>query len=93
MNYHESKDFVNDLKEEIARQLGLTMDKLPADVDPKTAGKILSTAPRTLSIWRSTGRYNLPYYKAGRMVRYRIADLIKFKASRMHLNTGEAARC
>ena len=53
-----------ELREEFARMLGVPVDNLPGDVSPEIAGKFLSTAPRTLSIWRCTGRYNLPYYKA-----------------------------
>lgn len=39
------------------------------------AAKILGVAPGTLSVWRSTGRYNLPFVKVGRNVRYRPSDL------------------
>lgn len=39
------------------------------------AAALLDTAPGTLSVWRSTGRYNLPFLKVGRKVRYRRADL------------------
>lgn len=35
----------------------------------------LNVAPGTLSVWRSTGRYKLPFVKVGRLVRYRRADL------------------
>lgn len=37
----------------------------------------------TLNIWRCTGRYNLPYIKVGRLVRYRKEDIEAFIASRM----------
>ena len=43
----------------------------------------------TLSIWRSTGRYNLRYIKAGRLVRYTAGDLKAFIASRMRMHTGD----
>ena len=39
------------------------------------AADLLTVSPGTLSVWRSTGRYNLPFLKVGRMVRYRRADL------------------
>lgn len=32
--------------------------------------EILGVNPHTLAVWRCTGRYNLPYIKAGRLVRY-----------------------
>ena len=44
-------------------------------VDEKAAAEILDTTPGTLSVWRSTGRYALPFVKVGRRVRYRLADL------------------
>ncbi|BCG63892.1 MAG: hypothetical protein methR_P1637 [Methyloprofundus sp.] len=80
-----------ELREELALLLDISINKLPGDVSPDIAGKFLSTAPRTLAIWRSTGRYNLPYLKMGRLVRYRIVELVKFKASRIFGCTGEKA--
>jgi excisionase family DNA binding protein len=44
-------------------------------LDDKAAAAYLSLSPGTLSVWRSTGRYNLPFLKVGRLVRYRRADL------------------
>jgi len=44
-------------------------------VDDKAAAEILDTTPGTLSVWRSTGRYALPFVKVGRKVRYRVSDL------------------
>ncbi|MBU1664280.1 MAG: helix-turn-helix domain-containing protein [Gammaproteobacteria bacterium] len=51
-------------------------------LDEKAAGDYLTVAPGTLSVWRSTGRYNLPFLKVGRMVRYRRADLDAWLANR-----------
>lgn len=44
-------------------------------VDDKTAAAQLDVTTGTLAVWRSTGRYNLPFVKVGRKVRYRQADL------------------
>ena len=44
-------------------------------LDEKQAAEHLTVSPGTLSVWRSTGRYNLPFVKVGRMVRYRLTDL------------------
>jgi excisionase family DNA binding protein len=44
-------------------------------LDEKQAAEHLTVSPGTLSVWRSTGRYNLPFVKVGRMVRYRLSDL------------------
>ncbi|PIV89416.1 MAG: hypothetical protein COW48_00665 [Hydrogenophilales bacterium CG17_big_fil_post_rev_8_21_14_2_50_63_12] len=48
------------------------------------AAELLTVSPGTLSVWRSTGRYNLPFLKVGRMVRYRRADLIAWLEARTH---------
>ena len=44
-------------------------------LDEQAAARLLDNSPGTLSVWRSTGRYNLPFIKIGRNVRYRRADL------------------
>ena len=51
-------------------------------VDEREAAKILDTKPSTLSVWRSTGRYALPFLKVGRKVRYRRSDLAAWLESR-----------
>ena len=47
-------------------------------------------APGTLGVWRSTGRYNLPFLKVGRAVRYRRADLLAWLEKRTR-ETGATA--
>ena len=44
----------------------------------KEAAEYLGVAPNTLLMWRCTKRYGLPYYKVGRLVRYRREDLDAF---------------
>ena len=78
-----------ELEAELALLLDRPVEKLLGDISPEITGKFLSITPRTLSIWRCTGRYNLPYFKAGRMVRYRIPDVIEFKARRIRSFEGE----
>ena len=51
-------------------------------LNEKEAGLFLDTAPGTLSVWRSTGRYNLPFVKVGRKVRYRRTDLLAWLQKR-----------
>lgn len=51
---------------------------------------ILEVASGTLSVWRSTGRYNLPFLKIGRKVRYRAGDVRQFMESRVKTHTGQA---
>lgn len=42
-------------------------------------GKEKPLNPGTLAVWRCIGRYNLPYEKIGRLVRYRKSDLRRFR--------------
>ncbi len=51
-------------------------------LDEKAAAQFLDNSPGTLSVWRSTGRYNLPFIKIGRNVRYRRADLVAWLEKR-----------
>lgn len=44
-------------------------------LDEKQAAQYLTVTPGTLAVWRSVGRYRLPFVKVGRMVRYRRSDL------------------
>lgn len=45
---------------------------------------ILGVTTGTLAVWRTTKRYNLPYVKSGRLVRYRDEDVQAFINSRIH---------
>ena len=46
------------------------------------AAELLTLKPETLSVWRSTKRYALPYLKVGRSIRYRRSDIEKFLEQR-----------
>jgi excisionase family DNA binding protein len=48
-----------------------TFAKFSNFIDEKTAAAYLGVEPGTLSVWRSTGRYQIPFTKVGRLVRYR----------------------
>ena len=50
-------------------------DKL---LTPKQAAEYLGIKENTLAVWRSTKRYNLPFIKIGRSIRYRLSDLENF---------------
>ena len=66
------------------------IDRTRELVDEKEAARFLDNSPGTLSVWRSTGRYNLPFIKIGRNVRYRRADLIAWLEKRTR-ETGATA--
>jgi excisionase family DNA binding protein len=49
---------------------------------PPKAAEYVGVQEQTLAIWRGTGRYNLPFIKVGRLIRYRRSDLDKWLADR-----------
>ena len=67
---------------EIGRTLGYPPEAIPVQINEKLASEVLSVKVSTLTNWRTTGRYNLPYIKVGRLVRYRVADLAAWIAKR-----------
>ncbi|WP_078834965.1 helix-turn-helix domain-containing protein [Pseudomonas extremaustralis] len=68
------------IKDEIALALGLNPKKPPLHLGDRDAAHVLGVKTSTLAVWRSTGRYNLPYMKVGRLIRYRVSDLAEFLA-------------
>ena len=52
-------------------------------LDEKQAAALLTVEPGTLSVWRSTGRYKIPFVKIGHLVRYRRTDLESWLESRV----------
>lgn len=54
------------------------------------AAAALGLSPETLANWRVTGRYALPYVRAGRYPRYRVADLLDWQERRRQTHTGQA---
>ncbi|MNZ98632.1 Helix-turn-helix domain protein [compost metagenome] len=75
---------------EIAKHLGYDPDKKsPLHINDEEAAAVLGVKKSTLSVWRSTGRYDLKFIKVGRLVRYRISDLAEFLARRSANHTGK----
>ena len=60
------------------------LTKFDADrlLDEQAAAAYLDLKPGTMAVWRSTGRYAIPFVKIGRNVRYRRADLDAWLAQR-----------
>ena len=52
------------------------MQSLPRLLTPEQVSESLNVTTHTLAVWRCEGRYNLPYIKTGRLVRYRECDVI-----------------
>lgn len=59
-------------------------------LDERSAAAFLDVSPGTLSVWRSTGRYAIPFVKIGRNVRYRRADLERWLEERTRSNGATA---
>lgn len=56
---------------------------------PAEAAARLGLKVGTLAVWRCTNRYPLPYYRAGRLIRYAAADVDAFLAGRRQEHTGQ----
>lgn len=55
----------------------------PNLLTPQEVANRLGVSTTTLSTWRCTKRYPLPYVKVGRLVRYRQADIEAFELGRL----------
>lgn len=51
---------------------------LPKLLTPATAAAAIGVCTATLSIWRCTKRYDLPYVRCGRLIRYKEKDVADF---------------
>ena len=57
-------------------------------LDEPEASEFIGVKPGTLSVWRSTGRYGIPFIKVGSRVKYRESDLNKWLEERTRLAVG-----
>lgn len=75
----------------LSRVQAINLDALPDShlLAPADAGAAIGIEPSTLSVWRSSGRYALPFVKSGRKVFYRAGDLRAFLAQRTKTHTGQ----
>jgi len=73
---------VHQIIAEIGRTLGYPPEAIPTQIDERKTAEVLGVKVSTLTNWRTTGRYALPYIKVGRLVRYRVADLAAWIAQR-----------
>ncbi|MEW6984365.1 helix-turn-helix domain-containing protein [Colwelliaceae bacterium 6471] len=61
----------------------------PELITPLNTSHELKVTLGTLAVWRSTGRYNLPFVKVGSKVMYEREAIEAFKKSRTFNHTGE----
>ena len=52
------------------------------------AAEFIGVQVQTLAVWRTTGRYSLPFVRVGRLIKYRRSDLEKWLADRTATQTG-----
>lgn len=50
----------------------------PKLLNGKETAALLGVKPSTLNVWRCSGKYDLPYVKCGRLVRYKLDDVLRF---------------
>lgn len=55
--------------------MNINLDKL---LSRKEASEFLGCKENTLAVWAINQRYNLPFYKVGRLVKYKLSDLENF---------------
>ncbi len=63
----------------------MTVQKL---LTPERVAELLGVTTQTLAVWRCEKRYNLPYVKVGRLVRYPQSAVAEFLSERTQ---GQAA--
>ena len=51
-------------------------------LNPKETSEFIGITVATLAVWRTTKRYNIPYIKVGRLIKYRERDLIQWLEQR-----------
>ena len=57
---------------------------IPKLLTPDEVADILGVSTSTLAIWRCVKSYQLPYIKAGRLIRYEDSDVVAFITARKH---------
>ena len=81
---------VTEKKKEICIELGVDPEKPPVNLTPKSTSQITGRTINTLSMWRVTGRCNLPFVKSGRMVLYPLTGVAEFLLRNEVKHTGDA---
>lgn len=69
----------SDINEKSARQESCLAEEWMTPAEFESG---LGVPEATQAVWRSTGRYELPYYKVGRLIRYKRSEIEQWLASR-----------
>lgn len=65
-------------KIEIDQKVNEIVKKYTELLDTEDAARYIGVSAHTLEVWRCTKRYDVPYIKVGRLVKYRVYDLINW---------------
>jgi excisionase family DNA binding protein len=57
----------------------------------RQAAEYLGLKENTLAVWATNKRYNLKFYKVGRLIKYKLEDLEIFLSQNSNKNGGENA--
>lgn len=60
----------------------------PRFLTTEAAAVYIGVKPQTLAAWRCLKRYPIPFTRVGRLVRYKVADLDRWLASRVENGAG-----
>ena len=83
----ESDEALKVLAAELSSTLGYSTP--PSFITPQEVESLGIATRNTLAVWRSSGRYNLPYVKMSRRVKYRLTDIAQHLMSRTVTHTGQ----
>lgn len=75
------------LVQELSDTLGYKIP--PSYITPEEVETLGIATKNTLAVWRSSGRYSLPYVKVSRRVKYRLTDIAQHLMSRTVTHTGQ----
>lgn len=82
-----SESDLSQLTRELSVSLGYTTP--PCYISPEEVQQLGVAGINTLAVWRSSGRYNLPYVKMSRRVKYRLTDIANHLIARTVTHTGQ----
>lgn len=69
--------------------MAVSLSASPTLLTPEQAAERMGLRPQTLAVWRTTGRYGLPYVRVGRLIRYKPEDIDTFLDGRRQTHTGQ----
>src|SRR5689334_20332373 len=68
--------FLSSSKDDLHRKAGDSREWVSRLLTPKETARLLGVSVATLAVWRCTKRYQLSHVNIGRLIRYRVEDVI-----------------